>query len=237
MELVSVVIPTYNRYKYVMNTIESVKQQTHKNIEIIVVNDCSTQKEYYDSSWNGVTILHLEKNTKDIFGYACAAFVRNQGIAIAKGAYIAFCDDDDIWFPQKLEHQIAAMKCTGCQISSTEGLIGEGPYSPASSYLKYNSEFYYKALQGIYRAKGSSVLEAGFPAIWNLSFLKIHNCVICSSVVVEKNLLDIVGNMKHVNNGKEDYDYWLRALEHTDLIYVPDVCFYYDNWHGSGQNY
>jgi glycosyltransferase involved in cell wall biosynthesis len=237
MELVSVVIPTYNRYKYVMNTIESVKQQTYKNIEIIVVNDRSTQPEYYDLSWNGVRIIHLEKNTKDIFGYACAAFVRNQRIAIAKGAYIAFCDDDDIWFPQKLEHQIAAMKCTGCQISSTEGLIGEGPYSPASSYLKYNSEFYYKALQGIYRAKGSSVLEAGFPAIWNLSFLKIHNCVICSSVVVEKNLLDIVGNMKHVNNGKEDYDYWLRALEHTDLIYVPDVCFYYDNGHGDGQNY
>lgn len=237
MELISVIIPTYNRYKYLMNVIESVKQQTYKNIEIIVVNDRSTQPEYYASSWHDVRIIHLEKNTKDVFGYACAAFVRNQGIAIAKGNYIAFCDDDDIWFPEKLERQIAAMKRTGCQISSTEGLIGEGPYSPTSSYKKYNSEFYYKALQAIYRAKGSSVLEAEFPAIWNLFFLKIHNCVICSSVVVEKALMDKINNFKNIRPPGEDYECWLRCLEHTDLAYVSDVCFYYDNGHGDGKNW
>jgi teichuronic acid biosynthesis glycosyltransferase TuaG len=44
MELVSVIIPTYNRFKFVLNTIESVKNQTYKNFEIIVINDCSTEK-------------------------------------------------------------------------------------------------------------------------------------------------------------------------------------------------
>ena len=44
MTKVTVVIPTYNRFKYLMNTIQSVKEQTHNNIEIIVVNDCSTDK-------------------------------------------------------------------------------------------------------------------------------------------------------------------------------------------------
>jgi glycosyltransferase involved in cell wall biosynthesis len=44
MDKVSVVIPTYNRFKYLLNTIQSVKEQTYKNIEIIVVNDCSTEK-------------------------------------------------------------------------------------------------------------------------------------------------------------------------------------------------
>ena len=47
MDKVSVVIPTYNRFKYLMHAIKSVKEQTYKNIEIVVVNDCSTQKEYY----------------------------------------------------------------------------------------------------------------------------------------------------------------------------------------------
>ena len=51
MDKVSVIILTYNRFKYLMYTIKSVKEQTHKNLEIIVVNDCSTEKEYYDLDW------------------------------------------------------------------------------------------------------------------------------------------------------------------------------------------
>ena len=47
-EKVSVIIPTYNRFKYLLNAIESVKNQNYKNIEIIIVNDCSIQKEYYN---------------------------------------------------------------------------------------------------------------------------------------------------------------------------------------------
>ena len=106
MSLVSIIIPSYNRFKYLFNTLESIKCQTYKNIEIIVINDGSTQKEYYDYDWNGVNIIHLEKNSKEIFGYGCVGYVRNKGIEIAKGKYIAFCDDDDIWFPNKLEIQI-----------------------------------------------------------------------------------------------------------------------------------
>ena len=100
MDKVSVIIPTYNRFKYLLNTIKSVKAQTYLNIEIIVVNDKSIQKEYYDYDWesNNIKIIHLEKNSKEIFGYACAGFVRNKGIELSSGKYIAFCDDDDIWF-------------------------------------------------------------------------------------------------------------------------------------------
>ena len=64
MNKVSVIVPTYNRFKYVLNTIESVKNQTYKNIEIIVVNDCSTVEDYYKYSWDGVKIIHLQENSK-----------------------------------------------------------------------------------------------------------------------------------------------------------------------------
>ena len=239
MDKVSVIIPTYNRFSFLLNTIKSIKEQTYKNIEIIVINDCSIQKEYNEYDWkvNNIIIIHLKENSKKKFGFACAGFVRNKGIEIATGKYIAFCDDDDIWFSKKIDIQIKAMKDTGCKLSSTDGLIGHGIYNSTLKYKKYNAEHHYKTLQNIYKRKGSNLLDNGFPDIWNLNFLKIHNCIICSSVVVEKELLNKINNIKCVKNGIEDYDCWLRVLEHTNSIYVKDICFYYDDKHGDGKNY
>jgi glycosyltransferase involved in cell wall biosynthesis len=239
MEKVSVVIPTYNRFKYLLNTIKSVKEQTYPNIEIIVVNDCSAEKEYYEYDWkeNNIIIVHLEQNTKNKFGYVCTNFVRNTGIELSSGKYIAFCDDDDIWFPNKIENQIKAMQETGCKMSSTDGLIGIGEFDNTKVYKKYNAEYCYDVLQDIYRRNGSNLLHNGFPRIWNVDFLKIHNCMICSSVIIEKDILNKINNMKCIKNGGEDYDCWLRLLEHTDSVYVEDICFYYDLGHGYGQNY
>tara|TARA_B110000977_G_C10957969_1_gene447392 strand:+ start:80 stop:871 length:792 start_codon:yes stop_codon:yes gene_type:complete len=263
MEQVSVIIPSFNRFKYLINTILSVKQQTYKKIEIIVVNDCSTQKEYYNYNWreNGITIIHLKENSKIKFGYACGGYVRNKGIEISKGKYIAFCDDDDIWFPEKIKRQLKAMKETKCKMSSTEGLIGEAMYDENIKYKMYNSEHYFQTLYNIYEnhslslskinrilkklpiikkmvnIKSSNILKNGFPEIWTLEFIKIHNCIITSSVMIEKSILNKIGNFKNIRNAQEDYDCWLRALEHTNCVYIKDICFYYDNKHGDGQNY
>ena len=237
--MVSVIIPSYNRFKYLLNTIQSIKKQTYTNIEIIVVNDCSIEKEYYEYNWqeNNIHILHLTENSKNIFGYPCVGFVRNKGIEISRGKYIAFCDDDDIWFPHKLITQLKYMKQTGCKMSSTDGLIGKGVYDSSKIYKKYNDEYYYDTLQRIFSSKGSKLIHDGFPNIWNLDFLKIHNCIICSSVLIEKDILDKINNFKNVKLPGEDYDCWLRALEHTNNVYIHDICFYYDIGHGDGNNY
>jgi teichuronic acid biosynthesis glycosyltransferase TuaG len=236
---VSIIIPSYNRFKYLLNTIQSVKEQTYKNIEIIVINDCSTEKEYYEYNWkdNGIIILHLEYNTKTILGYACAGYVRNKGIEISTGKYIGFCDDDDILLPIRFELQIKAIEETGCKMSCTDGFIGSGVYDSTKKYPKYNAEYYYQVIRDIYKGRGSDLLESGFPKIWTLEFLKIHNCIICSSVLIEREILNKIGNMNRLRNGEEDYDCWLRALEHTDCVYVNDICFYYDMGHGYGNNY
>jgi teichuronic acid biosynthesis glycosyltransferase TuaG len=239
MEPVTVVIPTFNRFNFLLNTIQSIKSQTYSNIEIIVVNDCSTENEYYEYNWkdNGINIIHLEKNSKELFGFACAGYVRNKGIEISSGKYIAFCDDDDIWLPCKLEMQLNAMKKTGCKMSSTDGLIGHGIYDSSKTYKKYNAEFHFDTLKNTYKNQGSNLLDNGFPEIWDLSFLKIHNCMICSSVILEKEILYKINNFKHKNPPGEDYDCWLRALEHTTSVYIEESCFYYDDSHGYGRNY
>jgi teichuronic acid biosynthesis glycosyltransferase TuaG len=231
--LISVVIPTFNRFRYLLNTIESVRKQTYQNVEIIVANDCSTQKEYYEYDWdqNGIKVIHSKKNSREILGHPNpGGHTRNLGIGVSKGEYVAFCDDDDIWFPNKLQLQIDAMQRTGCQMSSTEGLMGHGVYDPTKRYKIYNREYFLDNLKEIY----GDLLDDGFPEIWDLEFLKMHNCMICSSVVLRKDIIDKVGEFAMLRRCV-DYEYWLRALQYTNSVYVDEVCFYYDN--GSNKNY
>ncbi len=100
--LISVIIPTYNRGRLILDSVKSVLNQTYKNIELIVVDDCSTDdteqilKSLNDSRLN---YLRLEKNSG-----ACSA--RNRGIEVASGEYLAFNDSDDLWLPEKLNCQL-----------------------------------------------------------------------------------------------------------------------------------
>lgn len=100
-ELISVVIPTYNREKIIKKCITSVLNQSYSNIEVIVVDDCSednTIEIIKTIKDDRIKVYKLDRNSG-----ACAA--RNFGINKSKGKYIAFQDSDDIWLENKLEQQ------------------------------------------------------------------------------------------------------------------------------------
>jgi len=238
MDKVSVIIPSFNRFKYLLNAIESIKTQTYQNLEIIVINDKSTQEEYYSYDWekNDIIIIHLEESSRHTFGYPCVGFVRNQGIEKSTGNYIAFCDDDDVWFPKKIALQLDAMKRSNCKMSATDGLYGRGVYNPNKIYKRYNAQHYLKTLKRIYTRAGSDMLDNGFPEIWTLDFLKIHNCIINSSVIVEKDILIKAGMVPFIRRA-QDYRCWLNVLKYTDCVYLEDSCVYYDAKHGNGSNH
>lgn len=110
--LVSVIIPTYNRAHLLRRSISSVLNQTHKSIECIVVDDCSTDNtEQLISSMSDDRIRYIRMPTNS---GACAA--RNEGILAAKGDYIAFNDSDDVWKVNKIEVQLNAMESSGADI-------------------------------------------------------------------------------------------------------------------------
>ncbi|MFZ2038541.1 MAG: glycosyltransferase family 2 protein [Minisyncoccia bacterium] len=99
---VTIIIPTYNAEKYIAETIDSILNQTHKNIEIIVVDDGSTDntKEIIKDYIENKKIIYFRKNNGG------PATARNIGIKSATGDYIALLDADDIWMSDKLEKQI-----------------------------------------------------------------------------------------------------------------------------------
>src|SRR5690606_22928772 len=105
--LVSVITPSYNSESFIKQTIESVQSQTYQNWEMIIVDDCSTDKtiEIIHQKSKEDTRIHLIKLNEN----SGAAVARNTAIRNAKGKYIAFLDSDDFWLPNKLERQVQFM--------------------------------------------------------------------------------------------------------------------------------
>lgn len=115
--LVSVIMPTYNCGKYILQSLDSVIAQTIKDWEVQIVDDCSTDNtaevlKPYLEKYPNIHYYVLKHNS----GPAAA---RTEAIKRATGKYIAFLDSDDLWKPDKLEKQIAFMEKTGAKFSAT----------------------------------------------------------------------------------------------------------------------
>ena len=111
-EMVSIIVPVYRAQAYIAETITMVRKQTYHNWELILVDDASPDdsakliQEMIDEKSTETERIRLIRKTKN----EGAAKARNTGIALAQGRYIAFLDADDIWFPDKLEKELAFMK-------------------------------------------------------------------------------------------------------------------------------
>lgn len=113
--LVSAIIPNYNYARYVGEAVESALGQTYPNIEVIVVDDGSTDNslEVLEQYRDRIKIIE-QKNSG-----VCVA--RNRGVAESTGEYIAFLDADDVWLPEKIEKQVAVFEHDSMVSFSTTG--------------------------------------------------------------------------------------------------------------------
>ena len=115
--LVSVITPTYNCGAYIAETIESIQRQTYSNWEMIIVDDCSTDDtktvvEGFMKADHRVKYYCLEQNSG-------AAVARTKAMELAQGEFMAFCDSDDLWVPEKLEKQLEFMQKNNYAFSCT----------------------------------------------------------------------------------------------------------------------
>lgn len=203
--LISVVIPVYNASKYVTRTLESVICQTYENIEILLIDDCSTDNSVeilrdYEKRDSRIKVFTSEKNQG-------VAAVRNRGIQAAKGEYIALLDSDDIWVDTKLEKQIESLRRTGAQIS----------------YCSYS-----------FTDENDNEILRPFIVPEKTTYKQMLYCnyMSCSTVLIEASLLKKHPFKREFYH--EDYVLWLELLSiPTTNVGIKEVLAYYRQVSGS----
>jgi glycosyltransferase involved in cell wall biosynthesis len=199
--------------------------QSYKNTEIIVINDASTQQEYYtENLGDDIKLINLEVNMRVKFNSKSAhGLTRNEGLKIASGKWVAFLDDDDYWIPEKLQIQMYYLKKNNSDFCSTNYYKGYGMFNIQNmdqysrglpvdkNALNYNSEYSY--------------------------ILKEKNFIysLLSTIIIKKELLDKVGWFNHIDS--EDWELWNRTFNETKFLYLDIMLTYYDLGHAGGRNY
>ena len=191
-DLVSIITPMYNAKETIESTIASVRAQTYKNWEMIIVDDCSSDGSaaYVEQCVLQDQRIHLIRHKQN-----CGiAETRNTAMQHARGRYVAFLDSDDLWLPQKLEKQIAFMRehdaafsHTACEVVNESGQkIGKIRHVPLQ--VRYG-----ELLKG--------------------------NVINCLTVVID---VKRIGRMVMPAIRHEDYACWLEILQKEEYAWGLD---------------
>ncbi len=221
-DLVSVIIPTYNRARLVSIAVESALAQTHPAVEVIVVDDGSTDDTPDRLAAFGGRIRVLRQANAGV----CAA--RNAGMALANGRFIAFLDSDDRWLPWKIAAQIAAFRAVpALQLTWTEAAIIDldGRILHARSLRRYyRGSFSYLPEAALFEsqldlresAPDLPVPEAEIPLRIGDFSRKVYlgNFFNMSTVMFRRELLARCGGFDvAVGNAGEDYEFYSRLAQ------------------------
>ncbi len=198
--LVSVVIPTFNDERYLEECIRSVMQQTLGNVQIVVVDDCSTDGTQAIVANIGAPNLHSVRHEINR-GQAAA---RNTGLEIAQGQYVAFLDADDTMHPENLSRKVEALEQhpdVALVHSAVESMDEHGNVlGPRRSNVK----------------RADVRVEQLFPAL-------LHgNLIVHSSVLVRRNAVDDVGAWDPELRYADDWDLWIRLSRRYKFAYIDE---------------
>jgi len=200
--LISIVVPTHNRPVFLKKTLVSIIQQTYKNLEVLVVSNGSNEhNRKVVEDLQDPRVCYFEQENS-----GGPASPRNNGIKRAKGKYIAFCDDDDLWMPEKLQLQLEAL-----EHNHDHGLC-------FTKMLRFDE----KDQWTLPHEEGQATLHS----------LLYTNTVPISSVIIRRDLLSKFGgfNESRLVGFSEDYEFLLRFASVTRFYYLDKYLIKY--WSG-----
>jgi len=190
---VSVVIPSFNRASILARALGSVFSQTHPPEEVIVVDDGSSDETERLVRTGFPEARYVWQENKGV------AAARNRGARMALGRWLAFLDSDDEWLPEKLAHQLDALRAHPefpvCHTNETWVRRGRR-VNPMNKHAKFGGRIFRRCLE---------------------------LCVISpSSVLLRCDLLDALGGFDETLPVCEDYDLWLRICSRHPVLYLEE---------------
>lgn len=211
--LVSVIIPAYNHEKYIEEALQSVINQTYKNIQLIVINDGSTDETgaviaNFIKKYNNISIEYLSKKNEGI----CRTL--NKGLELAKGKYIALLASDDLYAPEKIEKQVHLM-----EENANIGLVFSDHY-----FIRFNEITNIKCTD--YKRNIRECFINNIQNVNMYSRLLTENIIPALTVLIRKECLDKVGGFDN-DLKTEDYDMWLRLSKEFPIAFIDEPLAYY----------
>lgn len=210
MPIVSIIIPTYNRTAYLPQAIQSIKQQTIEDWELIIVDDGSTmdvrkviQTHMSDSR---ISLIRQEKT-----GVSAA---RNRGVKEARSNFIAFLDDDDYWHPEKLEMHLNAFDSTPeLSLTFSDAQMVDEAGNPTRRFQKSKNTIYTCSWFDSY--EGLNIIPVG------LSIETILNGIVLpSATVMKKSAFEKIGGFDIDLKGGEDMELIFRLTRTEKIGYI-----------------
>ena len=203
-EMVSIIIPTYNREKYIARAVQSILRQTYDRYEIIIVDDGSTDNtpeiiQKLKEKESRIRYIKLEQNQG-------ASHARNVGMQEAKYDYIAFLDSDDEWLPNKLELQMRRM----LESSEETGLV----FCRMSGITRDGKTRYITPHQDIEK----EICEGNI-----FSRLLRANVIGTPCMLVRRKCLEQVGGFKESLTCLEDWEWVLRIAKNWLIGFVDEI--------------
>lgn len=207
-DLVSIIMPSYNTSKFIVQTIESVQAQTYSNWELLIVDDCSTDNtDDTVKTFLSDRRIHYLKNEKN----SGAAVSRNRALRVAKGRWIAFLDSDDLWKPDKLDKQINFMTNNGY----------------AFSYTNYSEIDENGSLNGVTVTGPKKITKTGF---YNYCWPG------CLTVMYDRDVVGLIQIADIKKNN--DYAMWLKVCRKAICYHLDeDLALYRKGRSGSVSNH
>lgn len=209
--LVSVVVPTWNGQRFIAETLTSILGQTHPTLEVIVVDDGSSDDTV--AVVKAVRDPRIRLVQRRNGGVASA---RNAGVAQARGGFFAFSDQDDVWHPRKLEWQLRSllerpagwMSCTGYRFWHVDA---HGHYPDPAGLLSDRD--------------GLALTEHLSGWVYHQMLLESH--VLTSTALLRRDDAIAIGDWDVSLEYGEDWDYWLRASRITQfaMLKAPLVAY------------
>ncbi|MFK7741297.1 MAG: glycosyltransferase family 2 protein [Planctomycetota bacterium] len=201
---VTVIVPAYNAAPYLAVTLEAIREQTRPPERVFVVDDGSTDDTAAIAEGLGADVIRQHQQ-----GPGAA---RNRGIEAAETEFVAFCDSDDWYVPDKLERAVDQLDKFSAGCSATDAWIVRED-----------------------RIEGRKNENRTVPNVLTLEFLLRGNPVICSSVVARKQAVLDAGGFDESPDliATEDYDLWLRMSVREPIAYNPRPMTFYRVHSGS----